>query len=183
MSLCKNDRKSTSCIKFPALLHFCIYRYTKLTDVADHFFPPVHKLQRKQLSEYSEVTYWRDPLPEISIEEIAGVTGVTAASGATEKSSSWREQFITSQQLSRGQRTRHYSMPTYSSNRGNHLLPSHNSIDVYDQSSDSEDEFDDLGMEMNLSENKRRKMASLWAMPFTVNSLFLWKNHPPYWKE
>lgn len=62
--------------------------YTKMMDVADHFFPPVHKLQQKQAGEYSQVEYWRDPLPEISPIEIEVVTGVASSTSASEKSSS-----------------------------------------------------------------------------------------------
>lgn len=62
--------------------------YTKLTDVADHFFPPVHKLQQKQAGEYTQVEYWREPLPEISPIEMAEVTGAAVATAAAEKSSS-----------------------------------------------------------------------------------------------
>lgn len=39
--------------------------YTKMTDVADHFFPPLHK-PTYRCSEFNQVQYWRDPLPEIS---------------------------------------------------------------------------------------------------------------------
>lgn len=62
--------------------------YTKLTDVADHFFPPVHKLQQKQLSEYSQVEYWREPLPEISPVEAQEIIGGAKPLSAPEKQSS-----------------------------------------------------------------------------------------------
>ncbi|XP_052763663.1 phosphatidate phosphatase LPIN3-like isoform X1 [Mya arenaria] len=48
--------------------------YTKLTDVADHFFPPIHKLPGNRASEYNEVNYWREPLPELSPIEADIVT-------------------------------------------------------------------------------------------------------------
>ena len=137
-------------------------------DVADHFFPPVHKLQQKHSSEYSQVEYWRDPLPEISPIEVQQVMDGTTSTSLPEKQSSWRGQHITSQHQLRGNQRRRYN----STPAGSNVLPSHNSIDMYDQSED-DDDFRDIGMEMNLSETRRRKAASLWAMPFSVNSLFI----------
>lgn len=61
--------------------------YTKLTDVADHFFPPLHKIPGPRASEFSEVQYWREPLPEISPVEVDDVL-LSQAAKTTEKSAS-----------------------------------------------------------------------------------------------
>ncbi|KAL4217721.1 Lipin-3 [Mactra antiquata] len=56
--------------------------YTKLTDVADHFFPPLHKVPGTRASEFSQVQYWREPLPEISpveIDEVVVKGSITVA--------------------------------------------------------------------------------------------------------
>src|SRR6218665_178354 len=55
-------------------LDFC-YSYTKLTDIVDHFFPPLlhcnchHEVVEAGkfpgATEYSDFTYWREPLPDI----------------------------------------------------------------------------------------------------------------------
>ncbi|WAR16648.1 LPIN3-like protein [Mya arenaria] len=59
---------------FPANTRPFYAGYTKLTDVADHFFPPIHKLPGNRASEYNEVNYWREPLPELSPIEADIVT-------------------------------------------------------------------------------------------------------------
>ncbi|XP_067665349.1 phosphatidate phosphatase LPIN2-like [Haliotis asinina] len=41
--------------------------YTRMSDVVDHFFPPVEKSQAC-LEEFSSVSYWREPLPPIDLE-------------------------------------------------------------------------------------------------------------------
>lgn len=55
-------------------LNFC-YSYTKLSDIVDHFFPPLlhcnchHEVVEAGkfpgATEYSDFTYWREPLPDI----------------------------------------------------------------------------------------------------------------------
>ncbi|XP_060552221.1 phosphatidate phosphatase LPIN3-like [Ruditapes philippinarum] len=61
--------------------------YTKLTDVADHFFPPLHKIPCSRASEFSHVQYWREPLPEVSPFEVDDVlSGKTAKQQEQENS-------------------------------------------------------------------------------------------------
>jgi hypothetical protein len=62
--------------------YFPFHRYSKLSDVVDHFFPPLldrvpkaSHSKSKMLSgnfpaaqEYSTFTYWRSPLPDIADE-------------------------------------------------------------------------------------------------------------------
>jgi hypothetical protein len=63
------------------------FRYTKLTDVADHFFPPLHKIPCSRASEFSHVQYWREPLPEVSPFEVDDVlSGKTAKQQEQENS-------------------------------------------------------------------------------------------------
>ncbi|KAL3892441.1 hypothetical protein ACJMK2_004647 [Sinanodonta woodiana] len=55
--------------------------YSKLSDIADHFFPPMHSLATMEGSCFNEVQFWRDPLPQISLDEINTVLNpITAAS-------------------------------------------------------------------------------------------------------
>jgi len=180
-----------------------------MTDVADHFFPPVHKLPGNRISEYSEVNYWREPLPAISPVEVDSIiTGDEPPTPTSETpppttTSSWRfSRMMAQQQKMKGrQRVRHYSTPAnfgagdsvtsefsqssraeasvasgwgWTSNKG-HLLPSENSIDMYlDWDSENSDGFNDLGIETNLSSNKKKKeKSSLWSMPFTMHSMFM----------
>ena len=55
--------------------------YTKLSDIVDHVFPPLldrqDKTDGKVVSgnfplpdEYSPFTYWREPFPDISVDEL-----------------------------------------------------------------------------------------------------------------
>ncbi|XP_045182167.2 phosphatidate phosphatase LPIN3-like [Mercenaria mercenaria] len=61
--------------------------YTKLTDVADHFFPPLHKIPSSRASEYNYVQFWRDPLPEVSPFEVDDVLSGKTAKTAEQPSS------------------------------------------------------------------------------------------------
>jgi len=77
-------------------------------------------------------------------------------------------------------RTRHYSTPADfkhempRSDSAPSLLPSCNSIDVYDDYDNPLlNHFDDIGMESNLWSNKPKKSKpSMWRMPFTVHNMF-----------
>jgi hypothetical protein len=41
-----------------------------LTDIADHVFPPIHRLPITPGNEFSAVNYWRQPIPEIQELEL-----------------------------------------------------------------------------------------------------------------
>lgn len=87
------------------------------------------------------------------------------------------------QQLKGKRRPRHYSTPAefeiLSSNwspekHSSNILPSSNSIDInVDLCDDSGDNFDDIGMESNLSANSNKKGTSIWLRPFMVNNIFM----------
>ncbi|KAJ8322304.1 hypothetical protein KUTeg_000775 [Tegillarca granosa] len=49
--------------------------YGNLTHVSDHFFPPLHRKPGLQASEYSYVSYWKQPLPQISQTELKEIEG------------------------------------------------------------------------------------------------------------
>ena len=156
-------------------------RYTKLSDVVDHFFPPVHKLPDLRANEFNQVQYWREPLPEISHVEIENIrSGKSSHSSTPEpQAASWRFSHMNAQHLKGKQRLRYNSAPPLWAPGSEQILTSHNSIDLYDgfveNSSDSElDSFDDVGMQSNLSSNKprTRKSTSVWTMPFVVSNIF-----------
>lgn len=166
------------------LENFCIlfYRYTKLTDVADHFFPPLHKIRGPRSSEFNQVEYWREPLPEVSPMEVENVVAGGTSGDAEIKETSWRYESMNTQHQLKGKgRTRHYSTPAglgatgETRNSGAHLLPSCNSIDVYmDYDNHLSDHFEDMGMESNMSSNKPKKSSSsIWLMPFSVHNMFM----------
>ena len=56
----------------------CVYRYSHLSDIVDHLFPPCHQSCRDDgthhasclpgASHYSSFTYWRNPLPDLDDE-------------------------------------------------------------------------------------------------------------------
>lgn len=164
-----------------------INRYTKLTDVADHFFPPLHRICGPRTSEFNQVHYWREPLPEISPVEVENVvTGGTSGDPEIKETSWWYDRMNTQHQLKGKTRTRYHSTPAgldggsryqsqRSKNTGANLLPSCNSIDVYmDYDNHLSDHFEDIGMESNLSSNKpKNSSTSMWLMPFSVNNLFM----------
>ncbi|KAK3604365.1 hypothetical protein CHS0354_000926 [Potamilus streckersoni] len=63
--------------------------YSKLSNIADHFFPPIHSLATMEGSYFNEVQFWRDPLPQISLDEISTVLNpITAASSIPSTSES-----------------------------------------------------------------------------------------------
>ncbi|KAK7468227.1 hypothetical protein BaRGS_00036550 [Batillaria attramentaria] len=47
------------------LSHTFISSYSKMSDIADHFFPPIDKANKSMSNEYSNVNYWRHPMPPI----------------------------------------------------------------------------------------------------------------------
>lgn len=47
--------------------YFPFFSYTKLTSVVDHMFPPLED-KKETFTEYTSFNYWRDVLPEISLE-------------------------------------------------------------------------------------------------------------------
>lgn len=73
--------------------------YSKMTDVVDHFFPPLldkvpqqGPTKSKMLSgnfpaaqEFSTFTYWREPLPDISDELAAFSKGSKSSSAASKR--------------------------------------------------------------------------------------------------
>ncbi|XP_076456760.1 phosphatidate phosphatase LPIN1-like [Babylonia areolata] len=51
--------------------HTFLSSYTKMSDVADHFFPPIDVANRSISNEYSNVNYWRTPPPTIETIDIS----------------------------------------------------------------------------------------------------------------
>ena len=43
--------------------------YVKLNDIVDQLFPPV-TLQRGAISTYSDFSYWRSPMPQLSSKDL-----------------------------------------------------------------------------------------------------------------
>lgn len=86
------------------------------------------------------------------------------------------------QQLKGKARTRYHSTPadfeilssSWSPDKPQvHVLPSHNSIDIHVDLYNDTDEFNDIGMESNLSSDKSKKRTSIWLRPFMVNNIFM----------
>lgn len=67
------------------------FRYTRLSDVVDHFFPPLDaKMQARNLPYINEFTafhYWRNTLPEVDgeLDEFLKKAAEAAAAAAAEK--------------------------------------------------------------------------------------------------
>lgn len=76
------------------LSHTFLSSYSKMSDIADHFFPPINSANKSMSNEYSNVNYWRNPMPQIDqldlerlsiadeILETKSVTAVPAVSSA-----------------------------------------------------------------------------------------------------
>jgi hypothetical protein len=61
-----------------------------MSDVADHFFPPINPTTRSMSNEFSNVNYWRQAPLTIAPDDIAAiatVTDETAAAKTSRKSS------------------------------------------------------------------------------------------------
>ena len=88
---------------------------------------------------------------------------------------------MNAQHLKGKSRLRHNSTPPTWAPGSEQILSSKNSIDLFDAYTDSSaddsdnDYFDDIGMEINLSNNltRTRKPTSSWMMSFSVNNLFM----------
>ncbi|GFS08811.1 phosphatidate phosphatase LPIN2 [Elysia marginata] len=53
--------------------------YTDMSDLVDHLFPCRDHVDRGAASEFTGVTYWRDPIPALSDAELALISGLTAS--------------------------------------------------------------------------------------------------------
>lgn len=58
-------------LSFTAVFVFC--RYSHLSELVEHFFPLVYSEGSScalQCPEYSTVSYWREPLPELDLDTL-----------------------------------------------------------------------------------------------------------------
>lgn len=69
------------------ILVLCLcHRYSRMSDIADHFFPPISLANRGMSNEYSNVTYWRQPVSSVDQLDIELLKKEDATQAAGKKS-------------------------------------------------------------------------------------------------
>ena len=53
-----------------------------MSDIADHFFPPINVANRSMSNAYSNVNYWRNPPADIDQQDLALLTTICETSKA-----------------------------------------------------------------------------------------------------
>lgn len=59
--------------------------YVYMNELVDHFFPPIEVSTRDEVSSFTDVNFWRSPLPELSDEEEDDTNKSTSKSPKTPK--------------------------------------------------------------------------------------------------
>ncbi|XP_025089282.1 LOW QUALITY PROTEIN: phosphatidate phosphatase LPIN1-like [Pomacea canaliculata] len=68
------------------LTHTFLSSYSRMSDIADHFFPPISLANRGMSNEYSNVTYWRQPVSSVDQLDIELLKKEDATQAAGKKS-------------------------------------------------------------------------------------------------